>query len=750
MEAAGQPPRPLWTVDEVAEATGGTWLRPPGSGWNPRMVRSTLLSDILPGWREHGIVLVKTRPRLRRWFGGEGELAQEPGGCIVVERRMADSPHLPPGRAILAVDDTFTALRALAIAARARHTGRVITVTGTVGKTTTRAMLLHIFRAHGQVRTNNGDGNMRAHVFEMMASVPPDVPFVVYELGLGGPLNAFRDVSGVLRPDGAVVTQLGIAHLTSISDEPLSERDVMLAIARQKLQLCEQMDPEGTVVIDRDTPIFDDVRTMLEGRRIVSFGAHEDADYRVVGVETTKGVSHVRAEARGAGLEFDLPVPGRHTAKNALGAIVAAHAAGTGLDAAAGRLASFQAVPGRTRLLPITLGGAPITVIDDSYNATELSVNSTLEILGESDVGTEGRRIAVLGDIAHLGATSEATHAGLAEPIRRHRVDRVYTVGPMMKHLHQALPADVAAGHFDDQFALLTDLVADVRPGDVVTIKASVPSRLNRMVAKLVQADEAGATAARPPEAELPLSSVLLDGATGETLQGENAELARDPGSLAQMMTLYLLFDELRAGRVELGDELVASAGAVRQIGARMPLAERQALRLHEAILGVATLSAADAAVAIAEHLTGGRVAAFVERMNARAAELGLTDTVFATPSGTLDRRQSTTPADMARLGFRLDADFPEYRPWLSHTSMVVGGRRRPAANSLLERYEGLDGIGAATVVPGDLRHLVGSATRDGRRLIGVVMGCRSLRDRDDEMRRLLDAGFAAAAGAGE
>lgn len=477
---------PVWSVGELEAVTNGTWLRPPGDAWAPTQVRGTEMGDILPEWLPRSIIFVTSERRLKQWFEEEEPPAREPTGCIIVSRKDAGSRYLPRTRAILVVDNTTTALRALARRGRERmRGGKVLVVTGTVGKTTTRGMLVHILKQRGSVLTNPGNGNFRMHVFMHMASVRPDTEFVVFELGLGGPLNSFRDASEVIRPDVVLLTQLDIAHLDTISRKPMTEREALLAVAGQKLQLADDLMPTGVVIVNRDVPIYPEIREMLRGRRMISYGTSPEAEHRVLRVDKQGTGGRVHAESAGVPLEFDLQLPGTFMGVNGLGAVLAAsEVTGPDVDNAAA-LATFEAVPGRARMLELTIDGVPFTLIDDAYNATPFSMRSSLDLLQQTEPGPGGRRIAVLGDISHLGQSSKPIHTGLAEDVRSRGVDRVYTSGTEIVHLYKALPPELQAGHFKDRDELARALAADLRPGDVVTVKASVPSRFDYIVGYL-------------------------------------------------------------------------------------------------------------------------------------------------------------------------------------------------------------------------------------------------------------------------
>ena len=472
---------PLWTAAELESITGGSWLRPPGQAWAPGRVRGTLMGNIDPAWLDDAIVFFTSERRLEQWFATEVKPRREPRGCIVVGRADASSRHLPRHRALLVVEDTTAALRALATRARDRLQGRVVAVSGTVGKTTSRAMLQHILGRRGPTVTN-ANGTVRNQVFQYLASVRPEVSFVVFEVGLGGPRDSFRDVSAVLRPHVVLLTQLGAAHLDTITREPLTEREAMLAVAAQKLQLAEHMADSGVVVLDRDVPVYDEVAEALDGRRILSYGLSPAADYRLLRVDRQWPGNRVHAEAGGEPLEYDLPLPGRFMAVNSLGAVAAAAELTSDRLGDAAALADFRAVPGRARVLRLAIEGKEFTLIDDSHNATLIAVRSTLELLQEAEPGPGGRRIAVLGAIAHPGPRSEELHASLAATAQARGADRVITSGAEALHLQEALPSAMAAGHFDHHDELVPALLAELRTGDVVTIKASGPARFDRIV----------------------------------------------------------------------------------------------------------------------------------------------------------------------------------------------------------------------------------------------------------------------------
>lgn len=485
----------LWTPYELEILTSGKWIRPPGQKWNPARVK---MSGIRPDGRPvplepDTIMFIRTERGLSAYRDAGSFKAGQFAAGIAVHRQLSDSTLLPDNRPIIAVPDPEKAIRALALYARERMEGQVVAITGTVGKTTTRGMLLHIFKEQGRTITNAGNFNSGNNILSYMASTRRACRLAVFEVGIGGAVNALRQVSRLTRPDVVVLSQLGIAHLDSITRAPLDEEQALRVVAGQKAQLFEAMRSDGTAVINRDIPLFDEIaaRIRKRGHRVVSYGLSERADYRFRSAGMDGALTKVVAEANGVPISYQLSAPGEFMAVNSLGAVAAAMALGLGLDDATGPLSTYTTAPGRAQLIPLTIAGKPITLINDSYNSTPLSVRSTLRLLQGMETANGARRIAILGDIAHLGADSARIHAGLAAAVTESNVDCVYTFGPKMEHLHRALPAQLGGGHFQDKNALFDAVLPTLSPGDVITIKASMPSRFAELIRMFRRAAQA-------------------------------------------------------------------------------------------------------------------------------------------------------------------------------------------------------------------------------------------------------------------
>lgn len=235
-------------------------------------------------------------------------------------------------------------------------------------------------------------------------------------------------------------------------------------------------------------------------------------------------------------------------------------------------------------------------------------------------------------------------------------------------------------------------------------------------------------------------ASLLMDASNGQVLYEANADLPRYPASLTKMMTLYMVFEALNDGRLTLGQPLYTSTHASIQSPTKLGLRPGQQISVEDAILALVTKSANDAAAVVAEAL-GGSEEYFGWQMTAKAQQLGMSNTTFTNASGLPDRRQITTARDMAILALALLHDFPNYYQYFATERFYWGGAAHANHNRLLGAYPGVDGIKTGYTHASGF-NLVASAQRDGRRLIGVVMGARSAGSRSAMMTSLLDQAF--------
>jgi D-alanyl-D-alanine carboxypeptidase len=236
-------------------------------------------------------------------------------------------------------------------------------------------------------------------------------------------------------------------------------------------------------------------------------------------------------------------------------------------------------------------------------------------------------------------------------------------------------------------------------------------------------------------------SSLVIDAASGRTLHAQNSDQRRYPASLTKMMTLYLLFEAIDNGKIGLNSRLRVSRRAAAQPPTKLGLRPGRTIKVRDAILALATQSANDVAVVVAEALAGSE-GTFAVRMTGKARSLGMQRTTFRNASGLHNPQQQTTARDMALLGRALLSDHPaQYQRTFAMRAFSFGRSRYRNHNRLLGVYKGMDGIKTGYTSKAGF-NLVASAKRGGRRIIGVVMGSPTGSRRNARMVELLDQGF--------
>ena len=235
-----------------------------------------------------------------------------------------------------------------------------------------------------------------------------------------------------------------------------------------------------------------------------------------------------------------------------------------------------------------------------------------------------------------------------------------------------------------------------------------------------------------------PFASIVVDGNSGAVLQAASPDALRHPASLTKVMTLYLLFERLESGRLKLDSALKISEHASEQAPTKLGLKPGQTINVEDAIKGIVTKSANDAAVAVAENL-GGDEDGFAKLMTQKAHALGMAHTIYVNASGLPDDDQVTTARDQAVLGRAIQERFPRYYQYFSTESFVYHGEAMRNHNHLLGAVDGVDGIKTGFTRASGF-NLLTSLHRDGRYLVAVVMGGPSASERDERMRELIGA----------
>ncbi len=451
----------LWTADDLRRATGGIFSAPFAAGGvsiDSRTVRPGDLFVALVGEHRDGHEFVAD--------AGERGAA----GALVHRPITANGP-------LLEVEDTLDGLGKLARFGRARFNGRLVAVTGSVGKTTTKEMLRTALAAQGKTHAAEASHNNHWGVPLTLARLPADATFCVAEIGMNHP-GEIAPLSQLARPHVAVITALAAAHIGHLGS--------LEAIADEKGAIAAGLAPDGALVLPADTPLLARLRPSTPGLRVVLFGEARGADVRLVEAAADAEGTRIAASIEGRTLDLRLPVPGRHMALNALAALAAVLALGGDIRRAAEALADFVPVAGRGVRRTLKLPGGPALLLDESYNANGASVRAALAVLA---LQPAARRVAVLGDMLELGDAGAREHRALAADVTE-AADILFACGPLSRHLFEAVPPTRRGAHAPDAASLAPLVAAAASPGDAILVKGSLGSRMKEVIAALGAAEQ--------------------------------------------------------------------------------------------------------------------------------------------------------------------------------------------------------------------------------------------------------------------
>jgi len=447
----------LWSHTEAEAATGGRATAPFSASGLSIDTRSLQPGDLF-------VALSAARD-------GHDFVAQafEKGAAAALVSRVPEGVTGP----CLLVPDVLAALTALGATGRARSSAKVIGVTGSAGKTSTKEMLRLMLGDFAATHAAEASFNNHWGVPITLARLPRDAGYAVVEIGMNHP-GEIAPLARLTRPHIALITTVAPAHLAAFGS--------LDDIAHEKSDIYSGLEPDGIAIFPSDLPVSPILAAAAPEHRL-SFG--KAGDIRLTSIRQTLSALISTAEIDGVAYHIRLADSGAHFAMNAIGCLAVAKALGLDLALAAQALGRWRPPAGRGRREVLVLDAASdhrFTLIDDAFNANPASLTAALDVLAATPPGTGGRRIAVLGDMLELGEGETALHRAIADHPALARTDLVHCVGPRMEHLWHALPQEKRG----KCVARAEDLGAKahllVRPGDVVLVKGSKGSYVSRVV----------------------------------------------------------------------------------------------------------------------------------------------------------------------------------------------------------------------------------------------------------------------------
>ncbi len=447
----------LWLAEEAAAATGGRLIG--ADSW----IASGVSIDTRT--LERGDVFVALKDARDGHDFLDAAFAAGASAALVSDADKAKGP-------CIVVADVLDALRALGAAARDRSSAKRVAITGSVGKTSTKAALAACLGASARTHAAVKSFNNHWGVPLTLARMPRESAFGVFEIGMNH-RGEILPLATLVKPHVALITWIAPAHIEALGS--------MEAIADEKGDIFAGLEPEGVAIVPNEAPCAGRLLSAAEDNAatIIRFGREAGCEARLLKFEMVEGGAIAEADILGRQIRYRIGAEGAHWALNSVAALACADASGGDLFAAAHALAELKPVEGRGQVRRVRAHFGEFTLIDDSYNANPVSMEAAFTTLGARAVS--GRRIVCLGDMLELGPDERAYHAGLARPLEAAGVDLVFTAGPRMAALHEALAPSLRGAHAESADALIPIVTTALRAGDCVLVKGSNGSKMMRV-----------------------------------------------------------------------------------------------------------------------------------------------------------------------------------------------------------------------------------------------------------------------------
>ena len=392
---------------------------------------------------------------------------------------------LPKNFPFILVNNSVEALYSIAKYSRKKYKGKVIAITGSVGKTSTKDILTKMLSTFGVTHSSQKSFNNHLGVPLTLANIPKNADFVICEIGMNSK-GEIEPLSKLVAPDVAVITNISAAHLASFKN--------LREIAYEKASICFGLKKNGLLIFSVDNKFYELVNNFVKERKLksVTFGSNENAEISI------KNISHLKNKSYGSILiknkvftNFSIGALGSHQLKNCLAALAVILSYDLSLEKALKELKDWVPRDGRGNFLDVNLKyklkNIRIRVIDESYNSNPTSLNASLEILKsvQFDTKKSSRKIAILGDMLELGVKEKEFHRDIANNSNIYSFDTIHCVGSLMKELYLELPQEKKGLLVSNPSDLLSHILINAEDRDIYLIKGSNSIGLSFIANKL-------------------------------------------------------------------------------------------------------------------------------------------------------------------------------------------------------------------------------------------------------------------------
>lgn len=386
--------------------------------------------------------------------------------CIITEK-IVDDVDLSK---IILVPNTNHALMTMANHKRAKSKAKFIGITGSAGKTSTKDAMYNVLKHFGKTFVSRGNFNNHLGVPLNLASIPDDIEFAVFEMGMNH-RGEIRPLANLVQPHIAILTNVLTAHIGNFNS--IDE------IADEKCDIFSNMDENGIAILNHDNPHYEYCKQKIMIKNTYSFGSSEGSNMRLIKYNSDGVKSELQFKIKDTLINISTKITGRHQASNIGAILLTMFLLGLDLSKAPECFKTLEPVKGRGKKIKVTINGHLCLLIDDCYNANPGSMEHSLASLQEIK---QQNKVAILADMKELGHDEVLYHKDLAKFVLDAELNHLYTVGPLMIHLHNELKNKINCIHFNSPEELTKKIIKLIKEPSLILLKGSKSMRLSTLV----------------------------------------------------------------------------------------------------------------------------------------------------------------------------------------------------------------------------------------------------------------------------